>query len=353
MSSILNRMLCQFGLALLLMAASGQATAQTTYENPVFEPVLADPTVARDPESGDFFAFGTADDFSDGKGRRMVPVLRSPDLVNWTEIDPAMTEKPGWKTKGGIWAPDVNPVGKKFYMYYAFSTWGDPDPGVGLAIADKISGPYVDQGKVFLSSEVDVPNSIDPCLVQDNGKKFLFWGSFSDRPTQGTFAVELHANGKKALDLKKKVKIAAGDWEAVMIHKKGDYYYFIGSKGSCCEGIKSTYRLVVGRSKNVLGPYLDKDDKPITERGNGSLLLEKNRRFSGVGHNSQVITDDAGEDWLLYHGFDNDQPGKLPNGTNRRVLLLDRLTWKDGWPQIEGQSASASSKPAPVFNSLR
>jgi len=318
------------------------------YKNPVFEPVLADPSVIRDIKTGQFYAFGTADNWGDGKGLRLVPMLKSPDLVHWQYVKNALPAKPSWKKEGGVWAPDVNQVDGQYYMYYAYSTWGDPDPGIGLAIADSLEGDFIDQGKVFLSSEVNVPNSIDPCYIEDQGKKYLFWGSFSDLPTQGTYAIELSMDGKSVADIHKKTKIGAGDWEAVMIHKHDDYYYFFGSKGSCCEGLNSQYHVLVARSKNILGPYVDKEGRPITDRGNGTLLIKGNDYFVGTGHNARIIEDDRGVDWFLYHGFDVAK-GRLPGGTNRRVLLLDRLEWKDGWPVIQDAGPSGTEKPAPYF----
>src|SRR5690606_20774969 len=53
------------------------------FTNPVFEPILADPTVLRDPVSGVFYAYGTQDDWGDGAGSRLVPVLKSKDLSKW------------------------------------------------------------------------------------------------------------------------------------------------------------------------------------------------------------------------------------------------------------------------------
>lgn len=324
-------------------------TAAKTYVNPVFEPVLADPSIVRDPKTGLFYAFGTADDWGDGQGLRLVPMLKSKTLSNWTYVKNALTTKPKWKKKGGIWAPDVNLVDGKYYMYYAFSTWGDPNPGIGLAIADSLNGDFIDQGKVFLSAEVKVPNSIDPCFFEEEGRKYLFWGSFSDLPTQGTYAIELAADGKSVADINKKIKIAAGDWEAVMIHKRDKYYYFFGSKGSCCEGINSKYHVLVGRSETLMGPYLDKEGYPITERGKGTLLIEGNDKFVGTGHNAGIITDDEGSDWFLYHGFRVDK-GNLSNGTDRRILLMDKLEWKNGWPEIKNKEASSTKQEIPVFN---
>lgn len=317
------------------------------YKNPVFEPILADPTVVKAGD-GYFYAYGTQDDWGDGNGSRLVPIVRSKDLVHWDYVKPAFTTKPAWKQKGGIWAPDVVMVNGKYHMYYAYSTWGDVNPGVGLAIADSPAGPFADQGKLFNSADAEVPNSIDPFYLEADGKKYVFWGSFSDKPTQGTYGVELSADGKSVPDLSKKFKIAAGDFEAVMIQKKGDYYYFLGSKESCCEFEKSKYHVRMGRSKSIFGPFLDQDGKDLKERGTGTILLHGNDVYAGPGHNARWVTDDAGTDWLLYHAISKAQP-RVSTGANRRVLMLDKLTWKNGWPEISNAEPSLENQPAPLF----
>ncbi|HWK58590.1 MAG TPA: family 43 glycosylhydrolase [Parapedobacter sp.] len=319
-----------------------------TYTNPVFEPILADPTVVRDPQTGHFYAYGTQDDWGDGQGSRLVPILRSANLVDWQVVGQAFGEKPDWKAAGGIWAPDVNLVNGKYHLYYAYSTWGDTNPGIGVAVAEKPAGPFVDHGKVFSSEEVGVPNSIDAFYFEEEVGKYLFWGSFSSAPTQGTYVVKLAADGLSVPDLSQKVKIAAGDFEAVMIHKRGAYYYFFGSKGSCCEGADSKYHVLVARSENLMGPYLDKDGYVITDRGRGTLFLEGNARIAGPGHNARLIADDEGTDWFLYHGIDRAK-GKVSSGASRRMLLLDKVTWRDGWPEIAGRVPSTTPQKAPVF----
>lgn len=318
------------------------------YANPVFEPILADPSVIRDPESGDFYAYGTQDNWGDGNGSRLMPVIRSSDLVNWAVVGQAFQTQPTWKNEGGLWAPDVNYINGKFHLYYSYSTWGDPNPGIGVAVAEKPNGPFVDQGKLFDSRDVNVPNSIDPHYFEDGGKAYLFWGSFSNAATQGTYGVELAEDGLSVPSLDAKFRIAAGDVEAVMIHKRGDYYYFFGSKGSCCEGADSRYHVVVARSTDLRGPYLDKDRRDMNERGHGTLLLQGNETYAGPGHNARIITDDQGTDWFLYHGIDRTQ-GKVSSGASRRVLMLDQLDWVDGWPEIKGSTPSTTPQPAPQF----
>lgn len=320
----------------------------TGFSNPVFEPVLADPTVVYDSQSERFYAYGTEDDWADGEGRRLVPVLESKNLITWENVGSAFTDKPDWKKEGGIWAPDINYIDGKYFLYYAYSTWGDENPGIGLAIADSPKGPFRDQGKLFDSQGIGVPNSIDPYYYSDGPKNYMFWGSFSDSPNQGTYAIELSEDSREIHEGTEKVKIAAGDFEAVMIHKRDKYYYFFGSKGSCCEGEKSTYHVLTARSENLLGPYLDKNGESILDRGKGSLLLQGNNNFVGVGHNSNIITDKEGKDWMLYHAIKPTQ-GKLANGTSRRVLMLERVKWENGWPVVEGKAPSSSVESTPKF----
>ncbi|MBN3581395.1 family 43 glycosylhydrolase [Algoriphagus aestuarii] len=312
------------------------------FKNPVFKPVLADPTLIQ--EDGYFYAFGTEDNWGEEGGYHLVAVIRSRDLVHWDLLGNAMTTKPNWKPKGGIWAPDVTKVGDQFYMYYSFSTWGDPNPGIGLAIADQPAGPFVDQGPVFTSEEIGVANSIDPFYFEEKGEKYLIWGSF-----HGLYVTQLSPDGRKAEG--KKVKLAGNHLEAAYLFKRGNLYYLFGSSGTCCEGANSTYRVLVGRSKNLFGPYLDKEGNELLGDSAGSLVVKTNSGaagFAGPGHNAEIITDDSGQDWILYHGMDKEKP-KLKNGTNRRLLLMDPLIWQEGWPSIKNQEPSTFFQPVPIF----
>lgn len=347
-SGVVLAVLCWLGLAACVdndTPGNGNQTEEPdeeTYLNPVFGPVLADPTVIR---SGDFFyAYGTEDNWGAEGGYKLVPVIRSSNLVDWEFASNAFQLKPSWKEAGGIWAPCVAMVDGKYHLYYSFSTWGDPNPGIGLAIADKPTGPFSDQGKLFLSEEIGVANSIDPFFIETDEGKFLFWGSF-----HGIYAVGLSEDGRQVKGEKK--LIAHSHLEAPYVYKKDDYYYFFGSAGSCCEGAASTYHVIVGRSSSLMGPYLDKNGNDLAKENYGELLIKGNTEdygFAGPGHNAEIITDDEGSHWFLYHAIPKNNP-RLANGTNRRSLLLDRLSWEDGWPVITNQQPGLASQKRPVF----
>lgn len=320
---------------------------QNTYINPVFKPILADPTVIKDVSSDYYYAYGTEDYWTTDYKDHLIAIVKSKDLINWTYAGDAFASKPTWKSDGGIWAPDINYIDGKYYLYYAYSVWADGNPGVGLAIATSPAGPFTDQGKMFLSNEVGIPNAIDPYYTEDNGKKYLFVGSYSNSSKGGIYGLELSADGKSVPDTSKKFRITYADYEGAIIHRHGSYYYFFGSKNNCCDGAISNYQVRMGRSVNITGPYIDKDGHNLLDEGSGTLILQRNSKFAGPGHTSRVLTDKDGQDWILYHAMNVNNA--VINGVNQRALMLDKITWDaNGWPVINDgtPSTTAITKPA-------
>ncbi|MFC4439954.1 MULTISPECIES: family 43 glycosylhydrolase [Natrialbaceae] len=304
-----------------------------TYENSVFEPTMADPSIIRySADDGDvFYVYGTEDhwyhesDRHDTHGRQLIPIAKSRDLVEWEYVGEVFDTKPDWKEGGGLWAPDIAEYNDQFYLYYAYSEWGDENPAIGVATADHPAGPFDARGKLFDSEEIGVENSIDPFFMLEDGTPYLFWGSW-----YGIWGVELSDDGLEVAG--EPFRIAADDhFEAPWIIERDGYYYFFGSNGSCCDGGRSTYHVVVGRSESFDGPYVNRNGDSI-ENYPGTTILEGGEAFLGPGHNA-VIRDDDGDDWLVYHAYHADDV--WINDTPRRALLIDRIRWEDGWPTIE------------------
>ncbi|SDN89464.1 family 43 glycosylhydrolase [Alkalicoccus daliensis] len=346
MSRLNKPMLVSGACLLLLISGAGgymlfsnqeAASSSTEYENPVFEPVLADPSIIQG-EDGFYYAYGTEDDWGDGEGSRLVPIVRSSNLVDWEYVDEAFENSPDWKEDGGIWAPDIAYYNDQYYLYYSVSTWGDSNPAIGVATADAPEGPFEDQGKLFDSLEIDVPNSIDPQLFVDDGVPYLFWGSW-----HGIWGIELTEDG---LDYQgEKFQIAGTDFEAPYILKREGEYIFFGSKGSCCEGQFSEYRVAAGKADSLEGPYLDQQGVDLLQ-SSGTLLLSEGSQFVGPGHNA-IITDEAGEDWIVYHAIDRDNPW-IGSGATRRPLMIDPIHWEDGWPVMENGTPGEGVQEGPV-----
>jgi len=303
---------------------------QTTYKNPVIPYSLPDPTIIK-ANDGYFYLYATED-------IRNTPIHRSRNLIDWEEIGTAFTSdtRPSFEPKGGLWAPDINYINGQYVLYYSMSVWGGEwTCGIGVAIADKPEGPFEDQGKLFRSNEINVQNSIDPFYIEEDGKKYLFWGSF-----RGLYVIELTDDGLSLKEGAEKSQVAGTAYEGVYIHKHDGYYYMFASIGSCCEGIKSTYTTVVGRSDTLFGPYLNKKGESMMNNHH-EVLIKGDNRFVGTGHNSEIVSDDEGTDWIFYHAVD------VLNPTGR-ILMMDRVRWENGWPVVDGFVPSHTAK-APVF----
>ena len=301
------------------------------YRNPVIATSLPDPSVVKSPD-GVFYLFATED-------IRNVPIYRSTDLQKWQYVGTAFTDesRPKWNPDGGIWAPDINYVDGKYMLYYSKSVWGGEwTCGVGVASAAQPQGPYTDHGALFISQEIGVQNSIDPFYIEDGGRKYVFWGSF-----HGIYGIELSADGLTVKPGSKPVQIAGNQMEATYIHRRDGYYYLFGSNGSCCEGNNSTYQVIYGRSENLFGPYVTKEGKRMLD-GAFDVLLHGSSGVAGPGHNAEFVTDDAGEDWMIYHGYMRTDPDA------GRQVLMDRVEWVDGWPLVAGSQPSVESR-CPTF----
>lgn len=322
--------------------AWGNLLAQNKYTNPVFDQNTPDPSVVQAPD-GAFYAYGTG-----GTCRK------SYDLVNWEDMGIAL-QRPTWNDsvrtdkegkqhpmRFSLWALDVSRVGKKYLVHYASAYWGN-ETRTGLGVAEGTSPTeFTDCGKMFCSTEIGVQNSIDPCYVKDKGKKYLIWGSF-----RRLYMGRLTKDGKRIKNPSHLTQVAGTAFEGAMVYKRKGYYYLFASVGTCCEGAKSTYHTVVGRSKKLAGPYVDRQGGRMLDN-HYETVIKGNDRWKGPGHNSEIITDKEGDTWLLYHAYDALDPEK------GRVMLLDKLLWdEEGWPYVEGGTPSTTPQDAPVLSKKR
>ncbi|SNS68829.1 arabinan endo-1,5-alpha-L-arabinosidase [Belliella buryatensis] len=279
-----------------------------------------------------------------------VAVWSSPDLKQWKREAPVFAEAPTWTAginpefKNHIWAPDISYHNGQYYLYYSVSAFAKNTSAIGLAVNKTLdpSSPdfkWEDQGIVIQSVPGrDLWNAIDPNLVFDEeGTPWLNYGSFWNGMKLVKLADDLKTiqNGpedwytisrrERSFDLDDR-NPGDGAVEAPFIFKKDGWYYLFVSFDYCCRGVNSTYKMVVGRSRDVKGPYLDRDGRSMFE-GGGTLVLEGNADWHGVGHNSAYTFDN--KDFLIFHGYDAHDNG-------RSKLLIREMNWdSEGWPIVK------------------
>lgn len=267
---------------------------------------------------------------STGRGLK---VKRSIDLLTWTDYGSVFPANPDWiasQVPGAkdLWAPDIAFFGGKYHLYYSASTFGSRNSCIGHASATNIATlNFVDHGPVICTTDSDDYNAIDPAfIVDESGTPWLSFGSF----WSGIKLLRLDANGQR--DGTELYSLASRDSieaiEAPYLVRRGGFYYLFVSFDLCCRGTDSTYRIMVGRSENITGPYVDAEGNPMLSAGGGSMVVVGGERWRGPGHNS-VLT--LGEDqYIVYHAYDADLGGAA-------ILRIANLRWdSNGWPEPVG-----------------
>jgi len=317
------------------------------------ELIKTNDVVAHDPvmmKEGDTFYL-----FTTGFG---ISVWSSKDMQYWQWENPVFEKAPQWAVdtipgfKGHIWAPDIYFHKGLYYLYYAVSAFGKNTSAIGVA-TNKTLNPaspgfkWTDHGRVIQSYPgITNWNAIDPNIIDDKkGNAYMSFGSFWDglklvKLSKDRLSVTGDVNKIPTVASRKPApgapnppaiednpKDAGGNAiEAPFIFKKNGYYYLFASIDYCCKGARSTYKMIVGRSKRVTGPYVDDKGIDMAKAG-GRLVLKGDDRWHGVGHNAVVSYD--GNDYLVFHGYDG-------NDNGRSKLRIEKMNWdQQGWPVVE------------------
>lgn len=299
-------------------------------------PIVHDPVLAY--EDGTYYLFCT------GMG---VSCMSSKDLKEWTVERSVFEQLPKWISEVlpnanlHLWAPDIIFHKGEWHLFYASSAFAKNTSVIGH-VTNKTLNPqsneyeWVDRGMIIQSVPYrDDWNAIDPnIIIDEDGCPWMNFGSFWNgmkmfRMTDDLSAV---AQPEEWITLSKRQRTWSlddkdpgdGAVEAPFIFKKGDWYYLFVSFDYCCRGKESTYKVVVGRSDDVKGPYLDKDGVPMTQ-GGGSLVIEGDGdKWQAIGHNSAYTFN--GKDYFVAHAYE------MTQGTPH--LVIREISWENEWPVV-------------------
>ncbi|NED97777.1 arabinan endo-1,5-alpha-L-arabinosidase [Phytoactinopolyspora alkaliphila] len=300
----------------------------------VVDDPVHDPAVIRDGDTYYVFSTGILRNPGDPGGifvRRSTGTLAGP----WESLDEIAV--PEWTREYGhnhLWAPQVVKRGNTFYLYYAASSFGRNTSAVGVASTTTPGDldSWQDHGPVVTSQQgVHDYNAIDPHVFTAGGRWWIAFGS--------------HWTGVKLQELASMTEptgpvysladrgVPPNAVEAPTIFKRGRYYYLLTSWDRCCAGTDSTYKVAVGRSLDVTGPYLDRDGVPLLE-GGGTVVLESHADQIGPGGQDVIL--DRGIHYLIHHYYDAGADGVI----RMQVRSID---WQDGWPSFDLEQRRGAS----------
>ena len=262
---------------------------------------------------GKYYTFGT------GSGG-----LISEDGYTWTGG--------GVRTGGGV-APDVIKIGDRYLVSYSAGFPGTEGKTRGNIITmwTKTLDPespdfgYSDPMLVAWAEADEDCWAIDPAfLMGPDGKLWCSYGTYF-----GTIRIcelDPKTGNRMPGDVATDVAI---DCEATAMMYRNGWYYLLATHGTCCDGVNSTYNIVVGRSRNPRGPYYDNVGRDMME-GGGRMVLSAGNRVTGPGHFGHFVVDEGVERMSCHYEADMDLSG-------RSVLAINALQWRDDWPFVADQ----------------
>lgn len=302
----------------------------------VSDPWVHDPVMAKEGDTYHLYFTG-----------RNISSMSSKDLASWRFERSVFSRPPQWAMdsvrgyKGHTWAPDIIYHKGYYHIFYSCSTFGKNTSAIGHAyrktLSPEVQEPWTDTGAVIVSHPGDNYNAIDPnVVIDDDGHPWMAFGSFwggiqlirlTDDMSATLKPEKLYTICTRRFDGQADVpSMPENAVEAPFIFKHGGYYYLFVSYDFCCRGLKSNYKVVVGRSKDVTGPYIDKEGRKLTQ-GGGSLVIGQNDDFVAIGHSAAYHFD--GKDYFMAHGYSRTEDGASK-------LFLREMTWDEaGWPVVE------------------
>ena len=275
-------------------------------------PYIHDPSTIAECD-GKYYTFGTG-----GGG------LISDDGWSWHS---------GAVRPGGGAAPDVLKIGDRYLVIYGATGGGlgGGHNGRILTMWNETLDPespdfkYTEAIEVCASDGMEDQDAIDPGLLLDptTGRLWVSYGTYfgTIRLIELDPATGERVKGNKELDI-------AIDCEATDLLYRNGWYYLLGTHGTCCDGVNSTYNIVVGRSRNVTGPYVDNVGRDMFH-GGGKMVVNAGDRKTGPGHFGRTVIDEGVEIMSCHYEADFDWSG-------RSVLGIRPLLWKNDWP-VAGQ----------------
>ena len=314
------------------VASPPAVVGEGEFQNPVLKTDFPDPFLLKEGDT--YYAYAT-----NGQGKN-VQVARSTDLVKWEGLADAMPVIPKWAKPNFTWAPEVIKIGDTFVIYYTARDKASDKQCVGVATSEKPEGKFKDTRDAPFVCQVDEGGTIDASPFRDSdGKLYLLFKNDGNCCGFSTYLYiqELGSDGLSLVG--EPVRLVKNDkvWEGSVVEaptmwKQEDTYYLFYSANSYA-GLE--YAVGYATCETPKGPCTDAEENPILK-----TALTK-PPVIGPGHQTLVVDDD-GETWLVYHAWEVASTGLK---TSRRLMWIDRITWQDGKPDVQGPTTAPQPLP--------
>lgn len=324
------------------MPEASKSFLTQAYLNPVYPRSFPDPFVLK--FRGEYYAYCT--DF--WRDQTVFGILRSRDLIHWTEIGGAMEKLDN--DSPFYWAPEVTYANGKFYLYY--SVGNETLMELRVAVSDSPEGGFVDSGVKLTNEDFAIDAHV---FFDEDNQKYLFYATdFLQHSHIGTGTVVDRMLDFFRLEQRPHaVTRARYDWQvydparkekggvrwhtvegAFVLKRKGIYYEMFS--GGNWQNI--TYGVSFAVTDDI------RRDAEWTQFSDGEKTLPILRTIPeqvvGPGHNSVVRGANNRELFCVYHCWTE----------HGRVLSIDRMDFAGKRIFIKGATVTPQFAPfEPTF----
>jgi alpha-N-arabinofuranosidase len=312
--------------------------AEGEYRNPILAGFHSDPSIVRAGQ--DYYLINSTFGFYPG-----IPIYRSRDLVNWTQIGNVVDRPDMMPFEGihlsyhGVYAPSINYRDGTFYVINTCVACG----GNFVVTATNPAGPW--------SDPIWLPHieGIDPSIFfDDDGKAYIVHHRnppvmrFPEHTAVWLMEVDPVTFAPRSEDVMLAESDRAAPWrteylEGPHLYKVNGLYYLSAAGG----GTGYYHGQLIYRSTRPFGPYEANPNNPIlTQFG---LPDDRPDPVTATGH-ADLVQDAAGDWWAVFLGtrvYDLATPPQDPGNfhTGRETFMLP-VTWREGWPVILDRGAA-------------
>ena len=316
---------------LAVVASTAGAVPGPGPNQPVRTRSYPDPFVL--PVDGTFWAYATDGDLGE------VQLIKSTDLVSWTDVGDALGSVPSWAQDDDVWAPAVTRLSTTSYALYAsFVKASNGRRCIGVGKASAPAGPFPIAATPIICDDAR-GGVIDPAVHDEGGTRYLLWktegvpGSNAEPPS--VFSQQLSTDGTSLVGSPVRIFRSEQPWEGTlvenpsMVQSGGRHYLFYSGN----EWESAAYGIGWAACEGPLGPCIAPPDRPLLASAPG---------IYGPGGGA-VFADDQGL-WMAFAAWTN--PNQVTEATGQRSLFLRRLTFAGGRPLLAGVEPAFTERTA-------
>lgn len=240
--------------------------------------------------------------------------FHSDDLVTWTKVERILDQTGVTWANKAVWAPSPIEYRGKYYLYFAANDIqsNEEHGGIGVAVADRPEGPFVDPlGKPLIDRFVFGAQPIDPHIfIDDDETPYLYYGGWGHcnvvKLNEDMISLAEHDDGEVFKE------VTPTDFvEGPCMLKRDGKYYFMWAEGGWGG---PDYSVGYAIADSPLGPF-----KRIEK-----ILKEDPTVATGAGHHGFLHIPNTDEWYIVYHRRPLEE-----TAANHRVVCIDRMTFRE------------------------